>query len=104
LYGFEEQDLTLNVKVRLLGVFRGSASKDQLLLKLECATVREVIQALAEALPTETRARLIESELSDLRPNAIILVNGREIGVLKGLETMISDGDEVTLIPVVHGG
>jgi len=31
-------------------------------------------------------------------------VNGKEISVLKGLETLVSDGDEVVLVPVTHGG
>jgi molybdopterin converting factor small subunit len=36
--------------------------------------------------------------------NVIILVNGREIGVLAGLETKLQAGDEVIIIPVSHGG
>lgn len=96
--------MTLNVRVRLLGVFRGLAGKDQLLLTLERATVREAIQALIERLPTEIGAMLIDPELNDPQPNALVLLNGREINVLNGLETVVSDGDEVTLIPVAHGG
>jgi len=34
----------------------------------------------------------------------LILVNDREIGVLNSLETKLNDGDEVVLVPVVHGG
>ncbi len=96
--------MTLNVRVRLLGVFRGLAGKDQLLLTLEHATVREAIQALTERLPTEIGAILIDPGLSDLQLNALVLLNGREINVLNGLETVVSDGDEVTVIPVAHGG
>jgi len=94
----------LNINVRLLGVFRGLAGKGQLMLKLEGATVRDVVQALAESLPIEARAMLVDPELNDSRPNALVLLNGREISVLKGLGTAISDGDEVTFIPVAHGG
>ena len=36
--------------------------------------------------------------------NFIILVNGREISVLSGLETELKSGDEVAIIPVSHGG
>jgi molybdopterin converting factor small subunit len=31
-------------------------------------------------------------------------VNGREISVLNGLDTILKDGDEVVFVPVVHGG
>jgi molybdopterin converting factor small subunit len=34
----------------------------------------------------------------------LILVNGKEISVLKGLETVLKEGDEILLIPVIHGG
>lgn len=96
--------MTVNVKVRLLGVFRGFSGKSQLSLKLEQATVRNVIQTLAESLSTEARRLLIDPELNDPRPNALILLNGREISVLRGLETEVGEGDEITLIPVSHGG
>jgi molybdopterin converting factor small subunit len=36
--------------------------------------------------------------------NFIILVNGREISVLSGVETILHGGDKVTIIPVSHGG
>jgi len=78
--------------------------KDQIGLRLRHATVRDVIKALAESLPADAQRMLIDPDLNDPRPNALILLNGREINVLEGLETTISDGDEVTLIPVAHGG
>jgi molybdopterin converting factor small subunit len=31
-------------------------------------------------------------------------VNGKEISVLNGLDTVLKDGDEVVFVPVVHGG
>jgi molybdopterin converting factor small subunit len=34
----------------------------------------------------------------------LIIVNGREINTLKGLETKVKDGDLVAFIPVAHGG
>jgi MoaD family protein len=96
--------LTVTVKVRLLGVFRGFCGKSQLTLKLEHPTVRNVVQDLALLFSAEAKRLLIDPELNDPRPNALILLNGREIGVLKGLETEIEDGDEMTLIPIAHGG
>lgn len=96
--------MTIKVNIRLLGVFRGFAGKNRITLKLEQPTVRKVIQKLADSLPVEAKRLLVDPELNDPRPNAIILVNGKEIGVLKGLETEIKEGDKVTLIPVTHGG
>jgi molybdopterin converting factor small subunit len=34
----------------------------------------------------------------------LVLVNGREISVLNGLETVVKAGDELVFVPVMHGG
>ena len=96
--------MTVNIKIRPLGVFRQLIEKDQIAMKLSKATIRDVVQALAESMSLEARRLLIDPELNDPRPNTLILVNGREISALNGLETEVSDGDEVTFIPVAHGG
>jgi len=97
--------MAVHVRVRLLGVFRGISGRGQLRIELEePAVIREVIQRLVESFSPEFNQVLIDPELSDPRPNALILVNGREIGVLEGLETEVKEGDEIVLIPVSHGG
>ncbi len=96
--------LPTSIRVKLLGTFRRLADIDGLSLRVENPSVRDVIVALVDSIPEEARALLVDSELNDPRPNALILLNGREINVLKGLETNVSNGDEVTLLPVAHGG
>jgi molybdopterin converting factor small subunit len=46
----------------------------------------------------------VDSKLDDPRPNALILVGGREINALQGLETEVKDAEEIVLIPMIHGG
>lgn len=95
----------IHVKVRLLGVFREFSGRGRLSIELEKPTVvREVVQKLVESFPPEFNRLLIDPELKDPRPNALILVNGKEVGVLEGLETEVKKGDEIVLIPVSHGG
>lgn len=94
----------MEVRVRLVGVFRGLTGQDRVQLKLEHPTVRDVVQAVAGSFSIEARRLLIDLELSDPRPNSLILLNGQEINALNGLQTAVNDGDEVTLIPVAHGG
>jgi MoaD family protein len=92
------------ITVRFVGSLRASAGKSRLTLHLgKGASLREVITKIADDKPRLKRA-LIDPELNDPRANSLILVNGKEIGVLQGLDTMLEDGDELTLIPVVHGG
>ena len=95
----------IHIKVRLLGVFRELSGKSRVTIEFEdTVSVRKVVQRLTESLSSRLKETLIDPELSDPRPNALILVNGKEIGVLQGLQTMLDDSDEVVLLPVAHGG
>jgi len=46
---------------------------------------------------------LLDPIIKDARVNALILVNGKEISVLKGLDTLVEKESEVVLIPVTRG-
>lgn len=96
--------MAVNVNVKLMGVFRVFSGKDSVSLRLEKPVVREAVVKIAEFLSSEFRRMLIDPELDDPRPNALILVNGKEISVLKGLETTVREGDQIILIPISHGG
>jgi len=96
--------MAVNVNVKLMGVFRAFSGKDSVSLKLEKPTVHEAVEKIAKLLPPESKRMLIDPELNDPRPNALILVNGKEISVLKGMETPVKEGDQLILIPVSHGG
>jgi len=97
--------MAIHAKVRLLGVFRGLSGKGWVPVESEePTTVKEVIQKLTETFSPEFKRALIDPELEDPRPNALILVNGKELSVLQGLATEVNDGDEIVLVPVSHGG
>jgi len=96
--------MAVNVDVKPMGVFRVFLGKDSVFLKLEKPVVREAVEKIAESLPSESKRMLIDPELNDPRPNALILVNGKEISVLEGLETKVKEGDQIILIPISHGG
>lgn len=93
------------VDVKLVGTLRGFAGKSRFTIGLEKpATVATLVQKLAASFGSEFKRALIDPELNDPRPRALILVNGREIGLLQELGTKLGDGDAVTIIPVSHGG
>ena len=97
--------MVINVEVKFLGVFRQFSGRNRVLVKLEKpSTVRKIIEKLIEAFSSDFKLTLVDPELEDPRPNALILVNGKEISVLQGLETEVEDGDEIVLVPVSHGG
>jgi len=97
--------MVIKVEVRFLGIFRQVSGRNQVLVELEKPlTVGKTIEKIMEAFPSEFKRTLVDLELEDPRPNALILVNGKEISVLQGLETEVEDGDEIVLVPVSHGG
>jgi len=92
------------VTVKFIGAFRSFSGVDKITFKIEGqAILKEIIKEILRQLPKLEKV-LIDKELEDPRPNALILVNEREISVLEGLETKVKDGDELLFIPVIHGG
>jgi MoaD family protein len=97
--------MVISVEVTFLGVFQRLSGKKRFQMKLEePATVRKIVTNLTETFSPEFKQALVDSQLDDPRPNTLILVGGKEVNVLQGLETEVKDADEVVLLPVVHGG
>ena len=69
--------------------------------QVEGATVGEVLDALYERYG-ELRSRIAED--GGLRRFVNVYVGGEDIRFLDGLQTAVSDGDEVTILPAVAGG
>jgi molybdopterin synthase sulfur carrier subunit len=99
-----KEDKKTNLTIRFFGVLRTITGKNKVFIKFkDTSRLKEVIKEIVEEMPRLKRT-LIDPDLEDPRPNTLILVNGKEISVLNGLETMVKDGDEVVFIPVLHAG
>jgi molybdopterin converting factor small subunit len=61
------------------------------------ATIHALLQQLASKNPSTLTPLLWDSTLT-------LLINGRNIHSLYGMNTVLTDGDIVTLIPFVVGG
>ena len=102
-----EQGDRLRVRLKLYGVFRSAAGSGSIELEVPSTslTVRDAIATLtSKSEYGDLKRLLIDAETSDPRPNALIIVSGREVSTLNGLETPLLDSDEVSLLPVAHGG
>jgi molybdopterin synthase sulfur carrier subunit len=92
------------LSVKFIGALRHVSGTGELALNCEsCVAVRELMNEIIKELP-ELKRSLLDHQLESSRLNTLVLVNGREISALDGLETKLKDGDEVVLIPFVHGG
>jgi sulfur-carrier protein len=92
------------VNVKFVGALRQISGKSKVSVESsEGKSVLKFIEEISQNKP-EMKKNLVDQQLEDPKPNALILINGKEISVLEGLDTVLVDGDEVVFIPVVHGG
>jgi len=96
----------MRVTVRFLGSHRSIVGKESINLDIGAGKkIGNLIKEISDHVgKRELEKTLIDAELEDPRPKNVILVNGREINSLDGLETELHDGDEIVLIPLIHGG
>ncbi len=94
----------MTLTIKFIGALRHISGKTQLIINYqECISLKNLLAKLTQELP-ELEKTFSNQQLNDSRSNSLILVNGREISVLNGLETKLRDGDEIVFVPVVHGG
>jgi MoaD family protein len=90
--------------VKFIGALRHLSGKTQFVVTFQDGiSIKDLVGKICHEMP-ELKHTFSDKELNDSRSNSLILVNGREISVLKGYETKLSDGDEIVFVPVVHGG
>lgn len=86
----------MKVEVRLLQEFLEMAGWHRRVFELpEGATVRDLLNMLPESV----RERLLERGGDSIKWPAAVLVNGRRIEFLDGLNTRLKDGDVVVVSP-----
>jgi molybdopterin synthase sulfur carrier subunit len=89
------------VRVKLPTQLRDAAG-NQAEAQVEGGTVGEALDALY-AVHGELRSRLADDGGS-LRRFVNVYLGGEDIRFLQGLDTPVSDGDELTILPAVAGG
>jgi len=71
-------------------------------------TVGELLTVLRRKYQMPDRADISQGQLilfEENRPvGLVMLINGRNIGKLNGLSTVLNEGDQVTLFPPAAGG
>ncbi|MCW4036685.1 MAG: MoaD family protein, partial [Candidatus Bathyarchaeota archaeon] len=93
----------IRVNVRMMGTLRDATGRSEEELSLEeGADVSSAIRELIDEHGEELERALVDPVIQSALPNALILLNGVEIGNLKGLVTALRDGDKMVLLPVTH--
>jgi molybdopterin synthase sulfur carrier subunit len=68
------------------------------------STVADFLSYMRERWGEGLSTRLFNPDNGAVLPYVQIMVNGRAINFLRGLETSLEEGDEVLILPPVSGG
>jgi molybdopterin converting factor small subunit len=94
----------IRVKVKLLGVLKAVAGVGQIDVDLgERCTVAEVLETLFDGREGLRKA-VWDTDLNTYESDALVLLNGVEVGNLRGVDSLVGPGDELVLLSVAHGG
>jgi molybdopterin synthase sulfur carrier subunit len=93
----------MDLQLRFFATFREAVGQKTLDHEFEDgATVGEVLLTL-ESKYDGLEGQLLDDQ-GDLQPNLNILKNGREVLHMEGTETVMADGDTLSIFPPVAGG
>ena len=70
----------------------------------EGASVDDLLLLMKKKWGEALSSHLFDPETGRLIPHVRVMVNGRQIEFLNGVETPLHEGDEVLLLPLVAGG
>ena len=95
----------LRVKVRTILEFTRIFGQRQFEVSLaDGSTVGNFLEELTTTWGDELASRLFGADRSKLLPHIGLMVNGRSISLLKNMETVLHDKDEILILPPVGGG
>jgi molybdopterin synthase sulfur carrier subunit len=95
----------IQVKVRTILEFTKVFGRSRFEVTLAVgSTVGDLLEKLTSTFGEELAAQLFEPDRSRLLPHIGLMVNGRSIGLLNSMETVLHDNDEILILPPVGGG
>ena len=68
------------------------------------STVRDLLSWMVNKWGDKLSSHLFKSGSDSLLPHIRLMVNGRSIEFLNGIETVLQDGDEFLILPLVTVG
>jgi molybdopterin synthase sulfur carrier subunit len=93
------------VKVRTILTLKTIMGSGEIELPVaDGSTLGQLIVTLVNRYGDDLTSQLYEPNSKNLRSYIRLMVNGRDIAFLNGMETVLRNGDEVLILPPVSGG
>lgn len=96
----------MTVTVKFFANVRQLMGKKEITLYLDPSkhyTIKDILKKIAASENKELSTMLLQVQ-GELRATARIVVSGKEIHFLDGLDTKVQDGDCITIFPLLAGG
>jgi MoaD family protein len=95
----------MKVKVHYLGFIKNliNQSEDEFELE-EGASLSELLNKIAGIYGSPFQKEFYEKGMKDVKMGFVVTVNGVLIGQLQGMDTQLSNGDNVILMSLMSGG
>ena len=84
------------ITIKLIGGAKKSFNSDQLQINKSDISINKLLELLLKIKPDNTSNIDVE--------NILIAINGCDSSAMDGKDTIVHDGDVVSIIPVIHGG
>jgi molybdopterin converting factor small subunit len=95
----------MKVKVHYLGLVKTYTKKTQDDLTLtEGNSLAELLNKLAADFGKPFNPEIYEPAKREVKPMFVVMVNGVLADQLSGLDTMLKDGDNIIVMPLMTGG
>jgi len=95
----------VRIKVQYLGYIRNMLRRGEDEFELgEDALLSDLLNKLAGIYGEAFRKEVFETGLRDVKTGFVVTVNGILMGQLRGVDTRLSDGDNVILMTLMSGG
>jgi molybdopterin synthase sulfur carrier subunit len=95
----------ITVKIYSILALKKVLGQREFEVSLPCgSTVKGLLSWMVNKWGDQLSPHLFKPGSDSLLPHIRLMVNGRSIEFLKGMETVLQDGDEFLMLPLVSGG
>ncbi len=94
----------IRTEIKFLSILSDLINSEELIIELtENSTIRHLLNLLHVRIGDKFKKRIL-SETSDLNNYVILVVNGKDIRTLDGMNTIIRENDKISFLPALAGG